>query len=281
MSGFKTPQEYQQFLRGQISTPQANGLFRAIAAPEGTLNSDGSLAYGRQFGGNDLDLSKLGPGHPNQVVRTNGYASAATGFGQFMPATWKGANQALGGNLDFRKPEDQKVAALYLARERTKNIGGLTALKENGLTPEFVAALSPEWASMPTLAGKSYYDQPVKPFDWIKQKYDEGLKAGGSSTEVASSGASPVTGTESTPTTPVTPTSPTITQNDDGSQTVIAPGTQINVTLTDGDKKSNNFLEDYIAKAAWSGLLKDMTGGIDINKIANTKLYPTPEELLA
>ena len=270
MSGFKSPQEYQQFLRSQLGTPEANGLFRAIAGPEGTLKSDGTFAYWRQFGGNDLDPSKIGPGHPNQVINKGRYSSAATGFAQFMPGTWNAANTALGGNLDFRKPEDQKIAALHLARKRTEDLGGLAYLKEKGLTPEFVAKLSPEWASLPTLEGTSYYGQPVKPYDFVKQKYDEGLKASGatatpSSTEVAQAPST---------TTPSTPTSPTITDNGDGTQQVSVPGgVVVNIALSDGKKKDSNTIADVFMRQYMEKIIGGGSNDIASSLLRNGQNY--------
>jgi lysozyme len=43
------------------------------------------------------------------------------------------------------------------------------------MTPDLAARLSPEWASFPTLAGASYYGQPVKRFDDLKRFYEENL----------------------------------------------------------------------------------------------------------
>lgn len=253
MAGFKNTQEYLQYLRSQINTPEANGLFRAIAGPEGTLKADGTFAYWRQFGGNDLNPAKLGPGHPNEVISKNGYNSAATGFAQFMPGTWNSANTALGGSLDFRKPEDQKVATLHLARKRTEDLGGLAYLKEKGLTPEFVAKLSPEWASLPTLDGVSYYGQPVKPYNFVKQKYDEGLKAGGSSATPSS------TEVAQAPATQPQSTSPVVTKNDDGTQTVAVPGgVTVNLKINDKDEEEKpTILGNMIA-----ALMKNSMSGI-------------------
>jgi lysozyme len=40
--------------------------------------------------------------------------------------------------------------------------GALRSFDRHGLTPEVLARLAPEWASLPTLAGVSHYGQPVK-----------------------------------------------------------------------------------------------------------------------
>jgi lysozyme len=43
------------------------------------------------------------------------------------------------------------------------------------MTEELAAKLSPEWASFPTLAGNSYYGQPVKRFEELKRFYEDNL----------------------------------------------------------------------------------------------------------
>jgi hypothetical protein len=43
------------------------------------------------------------------------------------------------------------------------------------MTPDLAARLSPEWASFPTLAGASYYGQPVQRFTDLKRFYEDNL----------------------------------------------------------------------------------------------------------
>jgi lysozyme len=43
------------------------------------------------------------------------------------------------------------------------------------LTAELAAKLAPEWASFPTMAGQSYYGQPVKRFDDLRRFYEDNL----------------------------------------------------------------------------------------------------------
>ena len=121
-----------------------------IRMAEGTWHGGGQKGYGTMFGGGQFDWSK---GHPDRVVRSGGYASAAAGAYQFMPDTWKGVAGKL-GLKDF-SPESQDRAALQLIRAR-----GVDPSKP--MTTDALAKLSPEWASLPTAAGKSYYGQPVK-----------------------------------------------------------------------------------------------------------------------
>jgi muramidase (phage lysozyme) len=241
MASSTTQDKFNTFMQLR-NTPEARGLFRAIAGPEGTLKPDGSFAYYRQFGGNDLDPSRLGSGHPNQVINKNGYSSAATGFAQFMPDTWKMANQALGGQLDFRKPEHQEAAALYLASRRTEGLGGIASLKDKGLTKEFVAKLAPEWASFPTLAGASAYGQPSKPYENILKLYNEGL---GQTATTAQSSAGSQNDNSNTAVTPA------IAPTTDGQGIVVsqangaAPIT-VNVNVNGKGKSENSGVESYL-----------------------------------
>jgi len=123
-----------------------------IRMAEGTWHGGGQRGYGTQFGGGQFDWRK---GHPDRVVRSGGYASAAAGAYQFMPATWQGVTKQLGASASDFSPEAQDRAALQLIRNR-----GVDPSKP--MNTAALAKLAPEWASLPTAAGKSYYNQPVK-----------------------------------------------------------------------------------------------------------------------
>ena len=56
-------------------------------------------------------------------------------------------------------PERQDQAAYLLARRRGVDLNTAPFTREN------VALLAPEWASLPTMQGVSYYGQPVKSFE--------------------------------------------------------------------------------------------------------------------
>jgi murein DD-endopeptidase MepM/ murein hydrolase activator NlpD len=103
-------------------------------------------------GGRFQDFSR----HPDVVVSTKGFpkGSAAAGRYQFMPGTYAGAQKALG--LQGFGPQEQDLAAIYLMKQR-----GVDPTKDP-ITPQTIAKLAPEWASLPTLQGKSFYGQPVK-----------------------------------------------------------------------------------------------------------------------
>ncbi len=121
------------------------------------LHAEGTGKYkdphGTAFSGAQFDNSKP---HPGTVYgsKTSKYRSAAHGFAQFMPETWA---RIMGGNVPMTE-KNQNIAFARLAAARGVDI------KTAPLTPENLAKLSPEWASLPTLAGKSYYGQPVKSY---------------------------------------------------------------------------------------------------------------------
>lgn len=149
------------------------GLKQAIAGAEGTILG-GKPGYNVMFGGGRIqDLSR----HPDRVIRSGKYASAAAGAYQFMPGTWQGVKQSLG--LSDFGPQSQDIGMLKLARDRLLPLGGLSAIsKANTLTPEIQAALAPEWASFPTATGSSYYGQPVKKAQEIQRFFEQGRQRG-------------------------------------------------------------------------------------------------------
>lgn len=151
-------------LEQYLQYPQIQGLEAAIRAGEGTLGPNG---YRTMFGGGLFsDFSR----HPDRVISSGRYSSAAAGAGQFMPKTWEGVSNAL-GLTDF-SPSSQRLGIAYLADQRLKPIGGLEAVIKEGFTPRVSNLLAPEWASLPTFEGKSYYGQPVKKFDELRRVYD-------------------------------------------------------------------------------------------------------------
>lgn len=153
----------REFLRQFRQKPEAEKILRTIRFAEGTAGPKG---YQTMFGGGTFsDFSR----HPDRVVRTPGYASAAAGAFQFLPGTWQGRAKALG--LSDFSPQNQDLAALSLVRSRLMPIGGLSTLEKEGLSPRVAARLAPEWASFPTETGRSYYGQPVKPLTQLQKVY--------------------------------------------------------------------------------------------------------------
>ena len=110
-------------------------LLDTIRMAEGTWHGGGQRGYGTQFGGGQFDWSK---GHPDQVVRSGGYASAAAGAYQFMPKTWQGVTKQLGMDPKDFSPDAQDRAALQLVRNRgvdpTKPLDA-AALNRSAATP--------------------------------------------------------------------------------------------------------------------------------------------------
>ena len=147
-------------------TPERRALLNTIRYAEGTWANGDDLGYRIMFGGGLMaSLDR----HPEQVNRSSRYASAAAGAYQFMPSTWRMVTQALG--LEQFGPQVQDQGALFLIQRR-----GALSLADQGLfTPHLAHRLAPEWASIPTLAGLSFYGQPVKRYDQLKRFYEENL----------------------------------------------------------------------------------------------------------
>jgi len=180
----------RQFLEKFRQTPEGQRLLKTIRFAEGTAGPKG---YQTMFGGGTFSNLKR---HPDRVIRSGGYASAAAGAYQFLPGTWQSQASRLG--LQSFGPAEQDVAALALARNRLMDIGGLETVRKEGLSQRVAAALAPEWASFPTESGRSYYGQPVKSLAALQKYY----------------GAAPVTASAPTvataPATPATPATPQI-----------------------------------------------------------------------
>ena len=147
-------------------TPERRALLNTIRYAEGTWANGQQVGYRILFGGS---LFQSLDRHPNRVMRTARYASAAAGAYQFMPFTWDMVNRAL-GMPDFG-PESQDQAALFLVRHR----GALHLADRGELSPDLVARLAPEWASFPTMAGRSFYGQPVKRLNDLRRFYEQNL----------------------------------------------------------------------------------------------------------
>ena len=155
----------RQILEQFGKTPAGQKLLKTIRFAEGTAGPKG---YQTMFGGGTFsDMSR----HPDKVIKSGGYASAAAGAYQFLPGTWQGQASRLG--LKSFSPEEQDIAALGLARNRLMDIGGLATVQKEGLSQRVAAALSPEWASFPTETGRSYYGQPVKSLSQLQQVFGQ------------------------------------------------------------------------------------------------------------
>ncbi|WP_254931248.1 glycoside hydrolase family 104 protein [Cyanobium sp. BA20m-14] len=147
-------------------TPERRALLNTIRFAEGTWAGGEDVGYRIMFGGGLMPSLDR---HPDRVVRTARYASAAAGAYQFMPFTWDLVTRSLG--VAQFGPHVQDQGALFLIQRR-----GALALADQGLfTPLLAAKLAPEWASFPTLAGRSYYGQPVKRYHDLRRFYEDNL----------------------------------------------------------------------------------------------------------
>ena len=147
-------------------TPERKALLNTIRYAEGTWKEGHPVGYRVMFGGSYMPSLER---HPNRVNYTSGYASAAAGAYQFMPFTWNLVVQTL--RLNDVQPPSQDQGALFLIQRR----GALPMADRGELSPELAAKLAPEWASFPTLAGNSYYGQPVKRYDELRRFYEDNL----------------------------------------------------------------------------------------------------------
>lgn len=147
-------------------TPERRALLNTIRFSEGTWAQGDDIGYRIMFGGG---LAPHLERHPDRVNYSGGYASAAAGAYQFMPFTWALASRAL--RLQGFGAHVQDQAALFLIQRR----GALELADQGQFTPHLAAKLAPEWASLPTLAGRSYYGQPVQRYALLKRFYDDNL----------------------------------------------------------------------------------------------------------
>ena len=155
-------------------------LLRTIRFAEGTWRGGTEAGYQVIYGGRLI--SEVIPGsdpfskHPQfVVVKQSGLNSEAAGAYQFMGATW---NRVAGwlGITDF-SPLRQDQVALWLIRNRLSDTEEAN-ISRGLLTREALDQLAPEWASLPTHSGGSYYGygQSVKSWSQLKAFYDRQLE---------------------------------------------------------------------------------------------------------
>ena len=146
--------------------PRVRAMLDTIAFAEGA-------DYNTNYGGKSFDTSK-GWSHPRNKVDGGRWASDAAGKYQFLSTTWDEVAGQL-GLKDF-SPRSQDIAALRLIERRGVDLGALAAGDPGADT---FAKLAPEWASLPTREGKSFYGQPVKGLDKLMGRYRQSLSATG------------------------------------------------------------------------------------------------------
>ena len=153
-------------------SPEIRAGLIGIRYAEGTWieGGDPKKGYNIMFGGGLFDNTK---GHPDRVIHSGRYSSAAAGAYQFMPGTW----ESVGGGVMTPERQDWGATRLWLAREGlSQDQHGANQLTRmlrvnKGISPNMAHKMAPEWASFPTIAGVSYYGQPVKPLSEINRAY--------------------------------------------------------------------------------------------------------------
>lgn len=180
-----------------IRDPRVRAMLDTIAYAEGTRgNGDyNRVVNGRVIGPHDAsrpyDRSLVGQrnvqatdlrNHPNLLVQVSpGLRSTAAGRYQFLSGTWRGLNMP-----DF-SARSQDLAAIKLMQRR--------GMIEPLLRGDFATAIhrgAPEWASLPTASGGSYYGQGSRSLSSLREVYGSALRTH--------------QGTNPEPTTPTTPT---------------------------------------------------------------------------
>ena len=140
----------------------ADAWLAVIKYAEGT--SKYQNPYGTAFTGAQFDNTKPHPG--TTYGSYGGYRSTAHGAYQFLITTWSWIN----GNKNIpMTPENQDKAALKLMKNRGVN-------PDLAMTPELVARLAPEWASLPSWNGRSYYGQPCKSYGDLASVWSKSLR---------------------------------------------------------------------------------------------------------
>jgi muramidase (phage lysozyme) len=147
-------------------TPERRALLNTIRFAEGTWKDGHEDGYRVLFGGRMVSSLDR---HPNQIQYSSRYTSAAAGAYQFLPGTWGEASRKL--NLLNFGPKSQDQAALFLIERRN----ALSLADSGKITPTLIAKLAPEWASLPTYGGNSYYGQPVKRYEDLRRFYESNL----------------------------------------------------------------------------------------------------------
>ena len=165
-----------------LRDPRVRAMLDAIAYAEGTRgNGDyNRVVYGRVIGPYDRNLpyeqNLVGRTnvlvtnlrhHPNLLVQVNpDLRSTAAGRYQFLSGTWRGLDMP-----DF-SARSQDLAAIKLMQRR--------GMIEPLLRGDFAAAIhrgAPEWASLPTASGGSYYGQGAKTLTSLRSVYTSALRS--------------------------------------------------------------------------------------------------------
>lgn len=164
-----------------LRDPRVRAMLDTIAFAEGTRGNgdytrvvngrvigpyDGSRPYDRSLvGRTNVRVTDL-TNHPNLLVQVNSnLRSTAAGRYQFLSGTWRGLNMP-----DF-SARSQDLAAIKLMQRR--------GMIEPLLRGDFAGAIhrgAPEWASLPTVSGGSYYGQGAKTLNSLRNVYNTALR---------------------------------------------------------------------------------------------------------
>jgi len=154
--------------KSALKDPRVKALLDTISYAEGTSGPEG---YRTMFTGKTFDTSQ-GWRHPDTVMRGGGYASTAAGRYQMLTPTYQMAAEAT-GTSGF-SPAEQDLQAVYLIDNRR----ALEPLLRGENINTVINQLAPEWASLPTSAGKSAYGQPVRNISELQKYYQSRLDGG-------------------------------------------------------------------------------------------------------
>ena len=154
----------QEYYKSLLQKPEVRSFLNTISYAEGT---PGAAGYQTMFTGKKFDPSK-GWQHPRQLQRGGGYTSDAAGKYQYLSTTWEGVQKELG--LPDFSPQSQDIGALHLLKRR----GALDPLLKGDITTA-IHKSAPEWASLPTVKGGSYYGQPSKSLTDLQKYYQKQL----------------------------------------------------------------------------------------------------------
>ena len=150
-----------EFYREALQDPRVKALLDTISFAEGTSGPEG---YRTMFTGKLFDTTR-GWLHPDKVNTSGGYSSTAAGRYQMLTPTYKLAARAT-GTTGF-SPAEQDLQAVYLLDNRK----ALEPLLRGEDVGSVINMLAPEWASLPTRQGRSYYGQPVKDLGELRTYY--------------------------------------------------------------------------------------------------------------
>ena len=136
-----------------------------LSYAEGTWKDSGP-GYNVIYGGSTFNSYSR---HPDRVIYSGGYASSAAGAYQFLTTTWQSVSKKL--NLKDFSPSSQDLGAMALIDK----YGVLDDIHNCKFNRIIIDKLSPEWASLPMLNGRSYYGQYAKSYNSLYSFYQKRL----------------------------------------------------------------------------------------------------------